>query len=91
MDQLEALVFRTSPGLRHLRRGFASRAKAVWSGRVPGIGLYFGEVAIIRALAGMPNFRDETTFALLIFLGEAIYAAVVAVEINPWCLRRQLC
>jgi len=47
------------------------------AGAVLGIALYFGEVAIIRALAGMSRFRDETTLALLILLGGAIYAAVV--------------
>ncbi|MFZ0710523.1 MAG: hypothetical protein WAM53_10825, partial [Terrimicrobiaceae bacterium] len=51
--------------------------KLFGAGAVLGIALYFGELAITYALAGMSHFREETTLALLIFLGGAIYAAVV--------------
>ena len=66
------------------RQGFAVSGaglrpvlKLFGAGAVLGIALYFGELAITYALAGMSHFREETTLALLIFLGGAIYAAVV--------------
>ena len=57
-------------GLRPVLKVFAA-------GTVLGFALYFGEVAITHTLAGMSHFREETTLALLIFLGGAIYAAIV--------------
>jgi hypothetical protein len=39
-------------------------------------------MAITHALAGMPQFREETTLALLIFLGGAIYAAAVLLSLG---------
>ncbi len=71
------------------RQGFAVSGaglrpvlKLFGAGAVLGIALYSGEMAITHALAGMSQFREETTLALLIFLGGAIYAAAVLLSLG---------
>lgn len=66
------------------RQGFAVSGaglrpvlKLLGAGVVLGISLYLGNLAIAHALAAMPHLREETTLALLILLGGAIYAVVV--------------
>jgi len=68
------------------RQGFAVSGaglrpvlKLLGAGVVLGISLYLGNLAIAHALAAMPHLREETTLALLILLGGAIYAVVVFV------------
>jgi putative peptidoglycan lipid II flippase len=57
--------------------GAGLRPVLLGAGVVLGISLYLGNLAIAHALAAMPHLREETTLALLILLGGAIYAVVV--------------
>jgi putative peptidoglycan lipid II flippase len=66
------------------RQGFAASGaglrpvlKLLGAGAVLAVALYLGNLAMAHALAGTSHFREETTLALLILLGAAVYAAIV--------------
>jgi putative peptidoglycan lipid II flippase len=72
------------------RQGFAVSGaglrpvlKLLGAGAVLAVALYLGNLAMAHALAGMSHFREETTLALLILLGTAVYAAIVLLLLGP--------
>jgi putative peptidoglycan lipid II flippase len=69
--------FARRQGLAVSGAGLRPVLKLLGAGVVLGISLYLGNLAIAHALAAMPHLREETTLALLILLGGAIYAVVV--------------
>jgi putative peptidoglycan lipid II flippase len=72
------------------RQGFAVSGaglrpvlKLLGAGAVLAVALSLGNLAMAHALAGMSHFREETTLALLILLGTAVYAAIVLLLLGP--------
>jgi putative peptidoglycan lipid II flippase len=76
------------------RQGFAVSGaglrpvlKLLGAGAALAIALYLGNLAMAHALAGMSHFRQETTLALLILLGAAVYTAIVLLLLGRDWLR----
>jgi hypothetical protein len=47
------------------------------AGAVLAVALYFGSIWLAQAFAGLTHFREETTLAVLLFIGTIIYALTV--------------
>ena len=67
-------IFARQQGFAVSGAGLRPVIRLLLAGAVLAVALYFGSIWLGKAFAGLPYFREETTLAVLLFIGTIIYA-----------------
>ena len=67
-------IFARQQGFAVSGAGLRPVIRLLLAGAVLAVALYFGSIWLAQAFAGLPYFREETTLAVLLFIGTIIYA-----------------
>ena len=70
-------IFARQQGFAVSGAGLRPVIRLLLAGAVLAVALYFGSLWLSKAFAGLPYFREETTLAVLLFIGTIIYALAV--------------
>ena len=67
-------IFARQQGFAVSGAGLRPVIRLLLAGAVLAVALYFGSLWLAQAFAGLTYFREETTLAVLLFIGTIIYA-----------------
>jgi putative peptidoglycan lipid II flippase len=70
-------IFARQQGFAVSGAGLRPVIRLLLAGAVLAVALYFGSIWLAQAFAGLSYFREETTLAVLLFIGTIIYALTV--------------
>jgi len=70
-------IFARQQGFAVSGAGLRPVIRLLLAGAVLAVALYFGSLWLSKAFAGLTYFREETTLAVLLFIGTIIYALAV--------------
>jgi putative peptidoglycan lipid II flippase len=70
-------IFARQQGFAVSGAGLRPVIRLLLAGAVLAVALYFGSIWLAQAFAGLSYFREETTLAVLLFIGTLIYALMV--------------
>ena len=70
-------IFARQQGFAVSGAGLRPVIRLLLAGAVLAVALYFGSLWLAQAFAGLSYFREETTLAVLLFIGTIIYALTV--------------
>ena len=70
-------IFARQQGFAVSGAGLRPVIRLLLAGAVLAVALYFGSIWLAQAFAGLTHFREETTLAVLLFIGTIIYALTV--------------
>ena len=70
-------IFARQQGFAVSGAGLRPVIRLLLAGAVLAVALYFGSFWLSKAFAGLTYFREETTLAVLLFIGTIIYALAV--------------
>ncbi|HEU0017536.1 MAG TPA: murein biosynthesis integral membrane protein MurJ [Methyloceanibacter sp.] len=70
-------IFARQQGFAVSGAGLRPVIRLLLAGAVLAVALYFGSLWLAQAFAGLAYFREETTLAVLLFIGTIVYALTV--------------